>query len=102
MGGQQQGGMGVPTGGMGGSGLQGQGGGGAGFIGGGSYQQANQMANRLQQMAMEENAGGRGGGRRSLEYQQGRGHGQGQGYHQEEKYGGAAGGMKRQMHSQGG
>jgi len=71
--GGQQGGMGVPTGGMG-SGLQQ---GGPGFIGGGSYQQANQMANRLQQMAMEEN-GGRGGGRRSLEFQGG-GHGQGQG-----------------------
>ena len=100
--GGQQGGMGVPTGAMGG-GIQG----GPGF-GGGSFQQANQMANRLQQMAMEEN-GGRGvGGRRSLEFQQGGGHGhshgggQGGGYgHQEEEYG-AAGGMKRQMHSQGG
>ena len=99
--GGQQGGMGVPTGAMGG-GIQG----GPGF-GGGSFQQANQMANRLQQTAMEEN-GGRGvGGRRSLEFQQGGGHGHshggGQGGygHQEEEYG-AAGGMKRQMHSQGG
>jgi hypothetical protein len=88
-----QGGMGGQQGGMGGQqGSQG------GYGGGGSYQQANQMAGRLQQMAMEENGGRGASGRRGLEYQGGGG-----GYRQEEEYGGGSpGGMKRQMHSQGG
>jgi len=61
------------------------------YIGGGSFQQANQMASRLQQMAMEEN-GGRNGARRHEEFQAN--------YEEGSEYGG--GGMKRQMNSQGG
>lgn len=79
--------MGGPPGSLGGP----QGGGPSPYGGGGSFQQANQMASRLQQMAMEEN-GGRGS--RSLEYQNG--------YPEEDEYSGPPGGMKRQMHSQGG
>ena len=59
--------------------------------GGGSFQQANQMANRLQQMAMEEH-GVRGGGRRHDDFQSG--------YEEGPEY--VGGGMKRQMNSQGG
>ena len=94
-----QGGMQASQGGIGGSqgGMGGTQGTSGSFGGGGSYQQANQMASRLQQMAMEEN-GGR--GRRSVEYQ-GQGGGREGNYHEDE-YSGTQGGMKRQMHSQGG
>ena len=61
------------------------------YLGGGSFQQANQMASRLQQMAMEEN-GGRNGARRHEDFQTN--------YEEGSEYGG--GGMKRQMNSQGG
>ena len=61
------------------------------YLGGGSFQQANQMASRLQQMAMEEN-GGRSGARRHEEFPAN--------YEEGSEYGG--GGMKRQMNSQGG
>merc|ERR1719369_378128 len=61
------------------------------YLGGGSFQQANQMASRLQQMAMEEN-GGRSGTRRHENFPAN--------YEEGSEYGG--GGMKRQMNSQGG
>ena len=63
----------------------------ANYLGGGSFQQANQMASRLQQMAMEE-SGGRNTTRRHEDYQNN--------YEEGSEYGG--GGMKRQMNSQGG
>ena len=67
----------------------------ANYLGGGSFQQANQMASRLQQMAMEENGGRNGNGngaRRQEDFQAN--------YEEGSEYGG--GGMKRQMNSQGG